>query len=130
MIYLYGSGSWEGSDKYLKIGYASSVSDRMKPYVVHNPFGKLLATREGTGKTELKLHLRLDHLRVQGTSEWFEDCDEVISVFSSPEETLDSWLWENRGTVFYDPWLPPLGTLKREILDEITEKYERNIPDT
>lgn len=122
MLYLYGSGSWENERKIVKVGFSDDFSTREASYRLHNPLGKVLDTREGDKILEEKLHLRLIHFKVEFLDEWFHAEDPVFEIFNYSVEEIDQWLWENRAEVFYDP-LPGIGTLKRQILDELREKY-------
>lgn len=118
MLYLFGTGSYDGQRKALKVGYTGSQDKRETDYGIHNPLGKFLVWREGDRKLEAKLHLRLQDYREDFLDEWFFDEDDVISIFSQSEEEIDKWLKENAATVFSP--LPPPGSLKREIYEEVT----------
>lgn len=126
MIYLYGSGAWSGNRKILKIGYTSDLELRKEQYKLHNPLGEFLNTREGDLKLELKLHLRLYDHKVEFLDEWFYDEEEVFKVFESDIEEIDKWLWENKAECLICPVIPLPGTLKREILDELRQKFSNS----
>jgi hypothetical protein len=126
MIYLFGTGAWESSRKVLKIGYTSKKDERESAYLLHNPLGKFLAWRDGDRELEMKLHLSLIDYKEDFLDEWFYDEDPVIEHFSWDIERLDKWLWEERYRVFFDPFIPQPGTLKRKIFDDLQKKYSKN----
>lgn len=126
MLYLFGSGSWKNDRKILKVGYTGDISTREQGYKLHNPLGEILDTREGDEILELKLHLRLKDYKVEFLDEWFHAEDPVFDIFNHSEEDIDKWLWENRGEIFFES-LPAIGTLKREILDDLKKKYGEKI---
>ena len=59
MIYLFGTGSFKGETKSVKVGYTDNKEKRIKAYGMHNPKGEFLGWRPGDETLELKLHLRL-----------------------------------------------------------------------
>lgn len=123
MIYLFGSGSWKTDRKAVKIGYTSDLDGRKRTYTLHNPMGELLDFREGDEKLEVKLHLRLIDYKVEFLEEWFYPEPDVFNIFKEPEESIDKWIWDNRGDTLLYPSIPLPGTKKRLILDELLKKY-------
>lgn len=123
MLYLFGSGAWKNSRRALKVGFTDDFEKRKQQYKLYNPMGEMLDTREGDRLLEEKLHLRLIHYKVEFLDEWFYDEDPVFEIFKESIEEIDSWIWENRGECLFLPTLPSPGTLKRQILDELREKY-------
>lgn len=126
MIYLYGSSIYPIGKGILKIGYAKNLEERMKQYKIHNPGGKLLSSREGDEILELKLHILAEwkRLKLDILDEWFEDDDELISLFSWTTDKIDETIWKNRYDILITPFLPQPGTKKRKILDDLSEKYK------
>lgn len=124
MIYLFGTGAWKNDRKAVKIGFSGNFDKRRKNYYHYNPLGEFLGEREGTEKDELRLHLRLYDHRVEFLEEWFYDEPEVFRVFQEDTyEDIDRWLWEHRGDTLLVPQIPLPGTLKREILDDLSKKF-------
>lgn len=126
MIYLFGSGAWDSDKKVLKIGYSSKQDERETAYLLHNPLGKFLAWREGEKDLELKLHLALVDCKEDFLEEWFYDEDLVLERFGWPIEKLNKYLWDNREDLFFNPFIPSQGTLKRKIYDELFSLYGGN----
>lgn len=128
MLYLFGSGSWDNNRKIIKVGFSDDFDKRKLSYYHHNPLGKMINTREGTLLDELRLHLRLIDYRVDFLEEWFygedKDGEDIINIFNESYEEINKWLWENRQRTLYSPQLPAPGTLKRELLDELTKTYK------
>ena len=133
MLYLFGSGSWENNRKIIKVGFTDDFDKRKLSYYHHNPLGKVISTREGTLLDELRLHLRLVDYKVEFLEEWFygegKDGEDIIEIFNEPYNKINNWLWENRHRTLYSPQLPIPGTLKRELLDELTKLYKINEKD-
>lgn len=124
MLYLFGSGAWENSRRVVKIGFSDNLEKRKVNYLHYNPLGKFLGEREGTKKDELRLHLRLYDHKVEFLDEWFYDEEEVFRVFLEDSyDTINSWLWENRGDTLLYPQIPLPGTLKREILEDLQKLH-------
>ena len=74
----------------------------------------------------LKLHIRLRDWQVEFLDEWFYDESEVFELFQIDEEELDKWLWDNRSETLLYPTMPQAGTMKREILYKLQEKFNKN----
>lgn len=127
MLYLFGTGSWEGNLKVLKIGYTGNIEERKSQYKLHNPLGKIISVREGDEELELMLHLRLIHSKTDFLDEWFYDEEDVYKAFKESEEEIEKWLWENRGDCLLTPQLPSPGTVKDKILRKLKKKYGSNI---
>lgn len=127
MIYLFGTGSWDGTRKALKIGYSETQLEREIAYDLHNPLGKFLAWREGDRVLELKLHLCLMDYKEDFRDEWFFNEDKVLEIFSWSIDKIDSWLWENRGRIFLEKLSNP-NTLKGKILKELMDKFSPSKP--
>ena len=123
MLYLFGTGSFRNELKAVKVGYTANKEERETAYLLHNPFGEFLCWRDGDRKLELKLHLRLKDFKMDILDEWFYYEDPVLGIFCHREDDIDSWLWENRTDVFFSGFLPNPGTLKREIYNDLYEKY-------
>lgn len=126
MLYLFGSGSWKNDRKIVKVGFTDDIETREQSYKLHNPLGEMLDTREGDKILELKLHLRLKDFQVEFLDEWFFDEPEVFRLFNIDIEDLDKWLWDNKSEVLLTPFMPEPGTMKREILDSLQQKYNKN----
>ena len=126
MLYLFGSGSWKNDRKIVKVGFTDDFSTREQSYKLHNPLGEMIDTREGDKYLELKLHIRLRDWQVEFLDEWFYDESEVFELFQIDEEELDKWLWDNRSETLLYPTMPQAGTMKREILDKLQEKFNKN----
>lgn len=122
MLYLFGSGSWKGPRKVVKIGHTNKLEERKEQYRLHNPLGELISTREGDLMDELRLHLRLYDFKVEFLEEWFYDEQPVFDVFEQSFEEIDKWLWEHRAETLLYPQIPRPGTLKRKLLDELQAK--------
>ena len=103
MIYLFGTGSFKGETKSVKVGYTDNKEKRIKAYGMHNPKGEFLAWRPGDETLELKLHLRLQDWKEEFLEEWFVYDPEVERIFGQSEDEINRWLWENRLDVFYKP---------------------------
>lgn len=121
MLYLFGSGAFEGSRKVVKVGFTDNFKVRERQYKLHNPLGHFISTREGTERFELMLHLRLTEYKVEFLDEWFYYEPDVEEIFGQSEGEIGKWLWEHRSTIFHP--LPDPGTLKREILDNLNILY-------
>jgi hypothetical protein len=126
MLYLYGSGAYKNDRKILKVGFTDDFDNREQSYKLHNPLGIMLDTREGNKLLELKLHLRLKDWQVEFLDEWFYDEPEVYEIFQHSEEDIDLWLWENKSEVLLNPFMPDQGTMKREVLDSLQLKFNKN----
>lgn len=126
MIYLFGTGSFRGNEKIVKVGFTDDKEEREKAYLLHNPKGEFLGWRSGDKLMETKLHLRLKDFKQDFLDEWFYYEPEVEEIFGLPEHEIDKWLWENRNDIFFDPWLPETGSKKRKIYDELNSKYGEN----
>lgn len=126
MLYLFGSGSWKNERKIVKVGFSDDIDTRIQGYKLHNPLGELLDTREGDKILELKLHLRLKDWKVEFLDEWFYDEEEVFKLFQIDVEELDNWLWENKSEVLLYPTIPEAGTMKRDILISLQQKFTDN----
>ena len=116
MIYLFGTGSWDGTRKALKIGYSETQLEREIAYDLHSD--RVL---------ELKLHLCLMDYKEDFRDEWFFNEDKVLEIFSWSLDKIDSWLWENRGRIFLEK-LSNLNTLKGKILKELMDKFSPSKP--
>lgn len=125
MLYLFGSGSWEGNLKVLKIGYTSDIDIRKSQYKLHNPLGKFISTREGDEILETKMHLRLIHSKTDFLDEWFYDEKDVYDVFDLDEEEIDKWIWDNRAECLLSPIFPSPDSMKWKILKELERKYNK-----
>ena len=126
MLYIFGSGAYKNERKIVKVGFTDDFETREQSYKLHNPLGEMLDTREGDRVLELKLHLRLTDWKVEFLDEWFYDEPEVFKIFQMPEDEIDLWLWENKSDTLLCPCMPDIGTLKRTILDQLQEKYNKN----
>lgn len=126
MLYLFGSGSWKNDRKILKVGFTDDFDSREQSYRLHNPLGVMLDTREGDKILELKLHLRLKDWQVEFLDEWFYDEPKVYEIFQEDVESIDKWLWENRSETLLYPTMPDQGTMKRDILDSLNAKFNKN----
>lgn len=80
MLYLVKSG------KYIKIGYAKNVEQRMKAYSCTNPDYQLLDTSEGNTKMEAFLHKVLKHHQYR--TEWFYNVPEVYEIWNDYKQTI------------------------------------------
>ena len=72
----------------LKIGWTldKKAKLRFNTYTSHNPTIKILKVFPGLSlDVEKALHSRFSHIRFPGTSEWYEDCEEIINFFYSPD---------------------------------------------
>lgn len=125
MLYLFGSGSYKGNRKVVKVGFTDDIETRKQQYLLHNPLGEFLGIRDGDRLLELKLHLRLEDYKVEFLDEWFYDEEEVEEIFGSTESQLNKWLWENRNTTLLDPEMPKQGTMKYEIYEELKSMFDR-----
>lgn len=124
MLYLFGTGSYEGNMKALKIGLTNEKPEtyqREGAYYLHNPLGKFLGWREGGHIEETKLHLRLEDWKTDFLDEWFYDEPEVREIFGLPWNEIDKWLYEN-GKLFDGGKLPRKGTDKWKILQDYKGK--------
>lgn len=126
MLYLFGSGSYKNERKILKVGFTDDFETREQSYKLHNPLGVMLDVREGNKILELKLHLRLKDWQVEFLDEWFYDEPEVYKIFQLSEDEIDIWLWENKSETLLYPFMPDQGTMKREILDNLQQKFNKN----
>jgi len=124
MLYLFGSGSYKGNRKVVKVGFTDDIETRKQQYLLHNPLGEFLGIRDGDRLLELKLHLRLEDYKVEFLDEWFYDEEEVEEIFGSTESQLNKWLWENRNTTLLDPEMPKQGTMKYEIYEELKSMFD------
>lgn len=123
MLYLFGSGSWSNQRKVVKIGFTNDIEKRKSQYKLHNPLGEFISVREGNEEDELRLHLRLYDFKVEFLDEWFYDEKEVFDVFSQDYSEIDKWLWDHKSEVLIYPQIPPPGSLKRTLLDNIKSKF-------
>lgn len=71
---------------YLKIGYTKNLEDRLKSYKLHNPYAKLIASKDGNKKDEDNLMELCSKYNYQG--EWFHNVDEVKTIFNNYKTTM------------------------------------------
>ena len=84
MIYLFGTGSFRGNEKIVKVGFTDDKEEREKAYLLHNPKGEFLGWRQGDKLMETKLHLRLKDFKQDFLDEWFYYEPEVEEIFGLP----------------------------------------------
>lgn len=123
MIYLFGSGAFGSTREVVKVGYTADLETRKSQYRLHNPLGEFIKTREGDEILETKLHVRLYDFQVEFLEEWFYPEPEVFEVFDTSEAELDKWLWIHKSECLIYPVIPPPGTLKRRILEDLQKKF-------
>lgn len=124
MIYLIESYGEEGK-KFLKIGYAKDIQQRMRAYDTHNPGYKLLKTREGGTELESYFHRRFSQFLYK--NEWFNWNQKIIDDFSSNPmeaelkgEEIDSYLKK-----LLDDFLLPVNPYK--LYKKYSEKIIREL---
>jgi len=78
------------SNNYLKVGYTSNITNRMKQYATHNPDFHLLYVIEGDEKLEKEIHRELKdyHYRL----EWFYIDDYVRYQIEYIREKYKHWV--------------------------------------
>lgn len=123
MLYLFGSGAYNGDRKIVKVGFTDDIEERKTQYLLHNPLGEFIGIREGGRELELKLHLRLADWKVEFLDEWFYDEGPVQTIFGSTEDDIDLWIWNNRSEALLTPVWPKQGSLKYSIFDKLRKKY-------
>jgi len=69
-----------GGQTDVKIGYATSLTARLRALGTGTPYGiELLASHPGTPADEVALHQRFAHLRISTDREWFSDGDDLMA---------------------------------------------------
>ena len=104
MLYLIKSYGPRGKKIY-KVGYTTSLENRLSSYFSHNPFIELISVREGNEELEKLIHVCLYSLGYKFTKggkldEWFIGDPEVLSIFHISRESLERKIWKHRDKVF------------------------------
>ena len=99
------------SDKYVKIGYAQDLQQRMKTYQTHNPNLKLLGVREGDIYLEKYYHYIFRNRHIKG--EWFDIPDYIVEYLIKHHFTIQTTFEEIDNGNFNKRYLPK--TVKQEI---------------
>ena len=105
MLYLIKSYGPKGKKIY-KIGYTTSLDNRLNQYFSHNPFIELISVREGDEELEKLIHISLYSLGYKFTKggkldEWFTgDLNKIQYIFHSTKKYLEKVIWRNRDKAF------------------------------
>ena len=105
MLYLIKSYGPKGKKIY-KVGYTTSLDNRLNQYFSHNPFIELISTREGDEELEKLIHISLYSLGYKFTKggkldEWFTgDLNKIQYIFHSTKKYLEKVIWRNRDKAF------------------------------
>ena len=105
MLYLIKSYGPRGKEIY-KVGYTTSLDNRLYNYFSHNPFIELISVRRGNEELEKLIHVCLYSLGYKFTKggkldEWFiGDLDKIQYIFHSTRNYLEKVIWRNRDKAF------------------------------
>ena len=105
MLYLIKSYGPRGKEIY-KVGYTTSLDNRLYNYFSHNPFIELISVRRGNEELEKLIHVCLYSLGYKFTKggkldEWFiGDLDKIQYIFHSTKNYLEKVIWRNRDKAF------------------------------
>jgi hypothetical protein len=105
MLYLIKSYGPRGKKIY-KVGYTTSLDNRLYNYFSHNPFIELISVREGNEELEKLIHVCLYSLGYKFTKggkldEWFiGDLSKIQYIFHSTKNYLEKVIWRNRNKAF------------------------------
>ena len=105
MLYLIKSYGPKGKKIY-KIGYTTSLDNRLNQYFSHNPFIELISVREGDEELEKLIHISLYSLGYKFTKggkldEWFTgELNKIQYIFHSTKKYLEKVIWRNRDKAF------------------------------
>lgn len=87
MLYLIKSAGYSSDGKYidlLKIGYASSIKNRLSAYYLHNPTCILLNTIDGEREDETRIHKHFRKYKyLEYGNEWFLYNEDIVNFFNS-----------------------------------------------
>lgn len=107
MLYLIKSYGPKGKlEPIYKVGYTSSIENRLNQYFGHNPFIELISVREGDEELETLIHACLYSLgyrfqRDGRLNEWFiGNLSEIQYIFHSTKKYLEKVVWRNRDKAF------------------------------
>jgi hypothetical protein len=107
MLYLIKSYGPKGKlEPIYKVGYTTSLDNRLYNYFSHNPFVELISTRGGNEELEKLIHVCLYSLGYKFSKggkldEWFiGDLSKIQYIFHSTKRYLEKVIWRNRDKAF------------------------------
>ena len=128
MLYLIKSYGPKGKKIY-KIGYTTSLDNRLNQYFSHNPFIELISVREGDEELEKLIHISLYSLGYKFTKggkldEWFTgDLNKIQYIFHSTKGYLEKVIWRNRDKAFS---IDNIGNINSDSFKLFRRLYKEN----
>ena len=128
MLYLIKSYGPKGKKIY-KVGYTTSLDNRLNQYFSHNPFIELISTREGDEELEKLIHVCLYSLEYKFTKggkldEWFTgDLNKIQYIFHSTKRYLEKVIWRNRDKAFS---VDSIGNINSDSFKLLRRLYKEN----
>ena len=128
MLYLIRSFG-RGGKSYVKIGFTDSLSTRMNQYKIHNPRFEFIASRYGSKRDELILHLYLYHLgyKAEFLNEWFKDDPVIYQIFHKKiDKKIRKVLWKNRKTLFKLEDIGENMVIMKELYEDLRKEFSED----
>ena len=128
MLYLIKSYGPRGKKIY-KIGYTTSLDNRLSQYFSHNPFIELISVREGDEELEKLIHVGLYSLSYKFTKggkldEWFTgNLNKIQYIFHSTKKYLEKVIWRNRDKAFS---VDSIGNINSDSFKLLKRLYKEN----
>ena len=132
MLYLIKSYGPKGKKIY-KIGYTTSLDNRLNQYFSHNPFIELISIREGNEELEKLIHISLYSLGYKFTKggkldEWFTgDLNKIQYIFHSTKKYLEKVIWRNRDKAFSIDSISNINSDSFKLLRRLYKEYNYRI---
>ena len=128
MLYLLKSYGPRGKKIY-KVGYTTSLDNRLNQYFSHNPFIELISVREGDEELEKLIHISLYSLGYKFTKggkldEWFiGNLNKIQYIFHSTKRYLEKVIWRNRDKAFS---VDSIGNINSDSFKLLRRLYKEN----
>ena len=128
MLYLIRSYGPRGKKIY-KVGYTTSLDNRLNQYFSHNPFIELISVREGDEELETLIHVCLYSLgyrfqRDGRLNEWFiGNLSKIQYIFHSTKIYLEKVIWRNRDKSFS---VDSIGNINSDSFKLLRRLYKEN----